>query len=232
MPLWTALNGRNEPDSPYRRMIVMAAADASKRGSEIDAAARAIGVDDGDIERWLVQILEAWRDASPGRNGRAVGLPLSQQRGQPRNSGEDPGASRCCPRTNASIAISARTSAKLAVVFDLEPRPDKSPLAYTDFLTRGRERLAVSGSARSRASLGTYPTGGLFSLNELVHESGHAVHVSAIHTRPAYMDWPDTLFTEAFADVPSWSVTSPRGNGATWARKCRPQPRCDRCSAT
>jgi oligoendopeptidase F len=54
----------------------------------------------------------------------------------------------------------------------------------------------------------------LFSLNELVHENGHAVHVSAIHTRPAYMDWPDTLFVEAFADVPSWSVYEP-----AWQRK-------------
>jgi len=60
----------------------------------------------------------------------------------------------------------------------------------------------------------SYPTGGLFSLNELVHEIGHAVHVSAIHTRPAYMDWPDTLFTEAFADVPSWSVHEP-----AWQRR-------------
>ena len=34
-------------------------------GSDIDAAARAIGVDTGAIERWLVQMLEAWRDASP-----------------------------------------------------------------------------------------------------------------------------------------------------------------------
>jgi Zn-dependent M32 family carboxypeptidase len=56
--------------------------------------------------------------------------------------------------------------------------------------------------------------GGLFSLNELVHENGHAVHVSAIRTRPAYMDWPDTLFTEAFADVPSWSVHEP-----AWQRR-------------
>ncbi len=62
--------------------------------------------------------------------------------------------------------------------------------------------------------LGTYPTGGLFSLNELVHENGHAVHVSAIQTPPAYMDWPDTLFTEAFADVPSWSVHEP-----AWQRR-------------
>ena len=102
---------------------------------------------------------------------------------------------------------------KLAVVFDLEPRPDKSPLAYTDFLRRGR----VVGRQWQRPVarvVGMYPTGGLFSLNELVHESGHAVHVSAIHTRPAYMDWPDTLFTEAFADVPSWSVYEP-----AWQRR-------------
>mgnify|MGYP000523483531 CR=1 FL=1 len=82
------------------------------------------------------------------------------------------------------------------VVFDLEPRPDKSPLAYTDFLVRGR--TSQQGWQRPVARvLGTYPAGGLFSLNELVHENGHAVHVSAIRTRPAYMDWPDTLFTEA-----------------------------------
>jgi hypothetical protein len=62
--------------------------------------------------------------------------------------------------------------------------------------------------------VGSYPTGGLFSLNELVHENGHAVHVSAIRTRPAFMDWPDTLFTEAFADVPSWSVYEP-----AWQRR-------------
>jgi hypothetical protein len=39
-----------------------------------------------------------------------------------------------------------------------------------------------------------------------MHENGHAVHISAIRNRPAFTDWPDTLFTEAFADVPSWSV--------------------------
>jgi hypothetical protein len=99
------------------------------------------------------------------------------------------------------------------VVFDLAMRPDKSPLAYTDFLVRGRWVEGVWQRPVARV-LGTYPTGGLFSLNELVHENGHAVHVSAIRTRPAYMDWPDTLFTEAFADVPSWSVHEP-----AWQRR-------------
>jgi hypothetical protein len=102
---------------------------------------------------------------------------------------------------------------RLDVVFDLAPRPDKSPLAYTDFLARGRE---VAGHWRASVArvVGTYPTGGLYSLNELVHENGHAVHVSAIHNRPAYMDWPESLFTEAFADVPSWSVHEP-----AWQRR-------------
>ncbi|HWM27020.1 MAG TPA: hypothetical protein VNQ14_01080, partial [Woeseiaceae bacterium] len=42
-----------------------------------------------------------------------------------------------------------------------------------------------------------------------VHENGHAVHISAIRNRPAFTDWTDTIFTEAFADVPSWSVYEP-----------------------
>lgn len=51
--------------------------------------------------------------------------------------------------------------------------------------------------------------GGLGVLNELVHETGHAVHFMAIRARPALF-WPDTTFIEAFADVPSWSVYAPR----------------------
>ena len=62
--------------------------------------------------------------------------------------------------------------------------------------------------------VGRYEDGDLGSLNELVHENGHAVHISAIRNRPAYTDWTDTLFTEAFADVPSWSVYEP-----AWQKK-------------
>jgi hypothetical protein len=62
--------------------------------------------------------------------------------------------------------------------------------------------------------VGRYEDGGLSALNELVHENGHAVHISAIRNRPAFTDWTDTIFTEAFADVPSWSVYEP-----AWQRK-------------
>ena len=212
VPLWTALNGRNEPDSAYRRMIVMAAADAAKRGSEVDAAARAIGVGTGDIERWLVQILEAWRDASPDEMVEPWDYRYLNSSANRQLEAKIP-AQSLLPANERFYRDLGADLGKLAVVFDLEPRPDKSPLAYTDFLRRGR----VVGSQWQRPVarvLGTYPTGGLYSLNELVHETGHAVHVSAIRTRPAYMDWPDTLFTEAFADVPSWSVYEP-----AWQRR-------------
>ncbi|HEX9206857.1 MAG TPA: hypothetical protein VF851_01385 [Steroidobacteraceae bacterium] len=211
-PLWTALNGRDEADSPYRRMIALAARDAARRGSEIDAAARAIGIGTADVERWLVQVLEAWRDASPAQ-------PVEPWDYRYLNSAANRQLQAAIP-PQSLLPVSERfygdlgaDLAQLGVVFDLAPRPDKSPLAYTDFVTRGR---LVDGQWRRPVArvVGTYPAGGLFSLNELVHEAGHAVHVSAIHTRPAYMDWPDTLFTEAFADVPSWSVYEP-----AWQRR-------------
>jgi hypothetical protein len=211
-PLWSALNGRNEPDSPYRRMIAMAAADAAKRGSEIDAAARAIGVPTADVERWLLAVLETWRDGSGDQVVEPWDYRYSNSAAN-RELGEKIPGSALLPANERFYRDLGADLAQLAVVFDLAPRPDKSPLAYTDFLLRGRE---VDGRWKRPVArvVGTYPTGGLFSLNELVHENGHAVHVSAIRTRPAFMDWPDSLFTEAFADVPSWSVHEP-----AWQRK-------------
>ena len=212
LPLWAALNGKDEPDSPYRRMIAMAAVDATHGGSEIDAAARAIGVDTAQVERWLVQVLEAWRDAS----GPAMVEPWDYRyRGSAANrrlANRVP-AEALLPANNRYYRDLGADPGPLGVLFDLAPRAGKSPLAYTDFLHRGRA-AGQQWQAPVARVVGVYPTGGLFSLNELVHETGHAVHVSAIHTRPAYMDWPDSLFTEAFADVPSWSTYEP-----AWQRR-------------
>jgi hypothetical protein len=50
--------------------------------------------------------------------------------------------------------------------------------------------------------IGTYAGGGLGELTELVHETGHALHLAAIRTRPAFADWPDSeAFTEALAEL-------------------------------
>jgi hypothetical protein len=56
----------------------------------------------------------------------------------------------------------------------------------------------------------TYRTGGLDNLNELLHETGHAVHIAAIRTRPAFADWPDSdPFSEALAEFVALDVYEP-----------------------
>jgi len=93
------------------------------------------------------------------------------------------------------------------VLFDIKPRPGKAPIAYADTVRIGRTLNGQWRPALSRISA-NYEHGGLYTLNELTHETGHAVHYMAVRARPAYF-WADTLFIEAFADVPSWSVFEP-----------------------
>ena len=212
LPLWVALNGNNEPDSPYRRLIKLAAAAEATNGSGVEAAARAIGVTVPDVEKWLVQILEAWRDAT-GPNpvepwDYRYTMGEAGRRLAPRFDGKEILSFDHRFYQDLGVDLDA-----LGVVYDIKDRPNKSPLAYTDFVSRGRY---VNGEWQKTIArvVGRYESGGLGSLNELVHENGHAVHISAIRNRPAFTDWPDTLFTEAFADVPSWSVYEP-----TWQQK-------------
>jgi hypothetical protein len=91
---------------------------------------------------------------------------------------------------------------------DLAVRPGKAPLAYCDFVRIGRDAGGRWRPARARVS-GNVEHGGLYVLNEIVHEDGHAVHASAVHVRPAFFGWGDDLYVEAFADVASWSVAEP-----------------------
>ena len=213
LPLWSALNGANEPDSPYRRLIKASAAEATSNGSGIEAAARAIGVGVADVERWLVQILEAWRDANPGE----LVEPWDYRYAQGEANRQLAPAFAKHPDMLALDHQFYRDLGadldQLGVVYDIKTRPDKSPLAYTDFLRRGRYVNGAWLPTTARV-VGRYETGELSGLNELVHENGHAVHISAIRNRPAFTDWTDTIFTEAFADVPSWSVYEP-----VWQRK-------------
>ncbi len=212
LPLWSALNAGNEPDSPYRRLIRMAAKEAASNGSGIEAAARAIGVTTADVEQWLLQILEAWRNANGPEMVEPWDYRYSISEANRRLADKIPAAG-LVPLNDRFYRDLGADLDKLGVVYDLGERSDKSPLAYTDFLSRGR---MVNGEWRYTIArvVGRYPLGGLFSLNELVHENGHAVHIAAIKNRPAFTDWPDTLFTEAFADVPSWSVYEP-----AWQKK-------------
>jgi len=206
-PLWHAINGGNEPDSPYRRMIALASADAAKHGSEVDNAARDAGVNTAGVERWLEQILDAWRQANPDQPvepwsfsysgaeaDRLLAKSIPRESLQPLNQ-----------RFYQDLGLDLRESGTL---YDLDTRPGKAPLAYTDFVIHGRMIEGAWQSTIARVSA-PYARGGLFVLNELVHENGHVVNLTAIRNRPAFVDWPGDLFVEAFADVPGWSTYEP-----------------------
>jgi oligoendopeptidase F len=43
-----------------------------------------------------------------------------------------------------------------------------------------------------------------------MHETGHGIHIAAIRTRPAFLDWPDDdAFTEGVADIAALEVYEP-----------------------
>ena len=206
-PLWVALNGHDEPGSPYRRMIRIAAAQAKGESSPIDAAARTVGVSTSECERWLERILDTWRQVSGdtalepwdyrfagGAGDRELAAAIPRDALQTLNQ-----------RYYSDLGLDLAAS---AVIYDLEPRRGKAPLAYTDYVRRGRMVAGAWQPTIVRVSA-SYGRGGLGPLNELVHENGHAAHMLALHTRPAFMDLGDPIYYEAFADVPSWNVYEP-----------------------
>lgn len=211
-PLWNAVNGKDDAASPYRRLLPLVVTAAQGHGTKIDDAARTIGVSSAEVERWLEQILDTWHQVDGG------------QMVEPWNyfyrSGEAARLLSAVTPKDSFVAVNQRSYRdlgadlqQLGVLYDLEARPGKAPMAYTDYVTRGR---FVDGKWRETVVhiSGSYATGGLGLLNELVHENGHAVYMMAIRERPAFMDVSAALFDEAFADVPSWNTYEP-----AWQRK-------------
>ena len=206
-PVWRSVNGTNDSASPYRRLIALEA--ASRSGDLPSAAqARASGMPADSLERWLLAILSAWRDGVPpepvepwdwyydvGRTSRA----LSGRIG-PEQLGE------INRRVYRSLGADLDS---IGVRYDLDPRDGKTPVAFCTFGSRPRARGERWTGAEPWV-FATYRTGGLDNLNELLHETGHAVHIAAIRTRPAFADWPDSdPFTEAVAEFVSLDVYEP-----------------------
>jgi hypothetical protein len=189
----------------------MASSEAREKGGNgsaaVDAAARTLGVHPGEVEGWLVRILEAWRTSTAGTTFEPWDYRHASGAADRALAGKVPLTAMLGIDHRFYRDLGADLDA-LGVLYDLSPRPDKSSVAYTDFLVHGRW---VSGAWQPSIAhvLATFREGSLGVLNELVHENGHAVHISAIRNRPAYVDWNDELFIEAFGDVSSWSVYEP-----------------------
>ena len=205
-PVWRSMNGADPAASPYQRLIALQV--RARPGSESPAAAqaRASGVPPDSLEPWLLRILETWRDAAAD----SLVEPWDWYYG---TGGASRALSARVPRErltalNAEVwrALGADLR-RLRVHYDLAPRGGKDPVAFTTF--GGRAPVIEPWV------FATYRTGGLDNLNELLHETGHAVHIAAIRARPAFRDWPDgDAFTEAIADVVALDVYEP-----AWQRR-------------
>jgi hypothetical protein len=166
------------------------------------------GVPADSVEPWLLEILSTWRSINPdsliepwdwyyltGRASRVLSPHISRERLRHLNA-----------LVYRALGADVRS---LGVRYDLEPREGKTPVAYTTF---GRRPRFVNGGWQAGEPwvFATYRTGGLDNLNELLHETGHAVHIAGIRARPAFADWPDSdPFTEAVADLIALDVYEP-----------------------
>ena len=208
-PVWRSVNGDNSRDSPYRTLLALRRAAWGDSASPIARKAPAFGLTSIAMEQWLTRALTAWRDATPDSLLEPWDWYYSVGEASRRLSAHLPGVSdirRVNDRYYASIGADP---ARLHVGYDLLARPGKYPVAYTDIGARGQ----WNGAAFSPSEpwiFTAYLTGGFDNLAELMHESGHAIHVAGIRTRPALLDWPDNdTFTEALADVPALELYEP-----------------------
>ena len=199
-PVWRSVNGDDSDSSAYRRMVRLRIASWPADSSPMAERARGLGVTADTLERWLVAVLGSWRDTQPDSmiepwdfhygSGEASRL-LSAR--IPRDS--------LRPITERYYRGLGADPVRLRVHYDLDPRPGKYPVSFTDFGARDPVEPWVFTS---------YRIGGFDNLGELLHEVGHAVHIAAIRTRAAYTDWPDSdTFTEAIADLAALEVNEP-----------------------
>ena len=212
--MWRTVDGDGRDASPYRRLLQSSAERWRVHGSPIEANAVALGMPPDSIERTLQTILTAWRAITgPGRvepwdYRYAVGAAAR------RLDGLVP-ADRLMDLNHRYVAALGADPARLGIVYDVLPRPGR-PLIPVAF-TMGMGGWAADQPARGPWTprppwvFATYAEGGIGNLTELLHESGHAIHMAALRTRPAFLDWAveDTAFLEGTADVLGWDVDEP-----------------------
>jgi hypothetical protein len=207
-PVWRSINRDNGPESPYRRLIAGEVKLSGHGTGPAAEQARASGVPPDSLEPWLLRVLQTWRQVTPDSLIEPwdwfYHAGLTSRRLSPRISPER------LTELNREVYHSLGADVgSLGVRYDLEPREGKTPVAYSTF---GRRPRFLNGRWRAGEPwvFATYRTGGLDNLNELLHETGHAVHIAAIRTRPAFSDWPDSdPFTEAVADFVALDVYEP-----------------------
>ena len=209
---WRHLNADDGPTSPYRRLVAESAAIWRRDGSPIAANAAALGLDPDAVEPMLRRLLGAYRTLALGS---AIVEPWDYRfvvGGLARRLDAEIPITRLRSINDAHLRSVGADPDRLRIGYDIFPRPDR-PLIPTAF-TVTEDAASRQGDAWVPARpwvFATYAEGGIGNLEELLHESGHALHYAAIRTRPSLFMWPpdQTAFVEAVADVVGWTVFEP-----------------------
>ncbi len=224
-PLWRVVDGDGITTSPYRAMV-REEADAWAAGESLVARnARSLGVAPGAVETWATTTLAAWRTAvvEPARQmGEAPVEPWDWwwRAGSASRALADLPLDEVLRLNRQIHAALGADLDELGVQLDLTARASRPPIpiAFTAFGARPRQLADGSWSPGRPTVLATLGDGGLSELEELVHETGHAIHIAGIRTRPAFADWPDSdAYTEALADLVSLDLAEP-----AWQRRWIP----------
>lgn len=208
-PVWHSVNGADEGGSPYRTMLRRRSDAWAREGSPIDAKGPAFGIPPDSVEAWLVSTLERWRELSPDTLLEPWDWLYRHGALARRFEARLPGVPQIRAVNDSFYRALGADPASLGIHYDLAAWPGKYPVAFTDFGARGRWEGGRWLPAEPWV-FASYLGGGLDNLAELLHETGHAVHIAAIRGRPAFVDWPDNdTFTEALADVPAVELYEP-----------------------
>lgn len=208
-PVWRSVNGGNEPGSRYRELVRLRRAAWGDSASPIQAKAPAFGLRTAELERWLEQALDRWRAAMPDSQVEPWDWYYASGATTRRLTPRVPTLARISQVNDSFYRAMGADPVTLRIQYDLEPRPGKYPVAFSDFGTRNRwiDGKLVAGEPWVFTS---YLSGGIDNLAELLHETGHAIHIACLRTRPAYLDWPDNdTFTEAIADLAALDLYEP-----------------------
>jgi hypothetical protein len=188
--VWRTMNGNDDSLSPYRELRRRWAGEWHST-TPFERRVRELGLTPDTVEQWLVHLLEGWRATLPRDPVEPWDLYYAMGGASRRLS---PRITRAALRSinDRYYRALGADPARLNIHFDLDPRAGKDPVAFTTFGARWHEPWVFA----------TYAEGGFDNLGELLHETGHGIHIAAIRTRPAFSDWPDAdLFTEAIADL-------------------------------
>lgn len=189
--VWRSVNGADDSASPWRELLRRRARAWGTGPTPFARRVSELGFIPDSVEQWLVGLLEAWRATLPDSTLEPWDLYYAMGAASRRLSPRIPRDS-LRPVSERFYRDLGADPALLHVHFDLEPRAGKDPVAFTTFGARSGEPWVFA----------SYAVGGFDNLGELLHETGHAIHIAGIRTRPAFSDWPDAdLFTEAIADL-------------------------------